>query len=238
MIEAKLIFEQIAVRSIVAALLSLPEGLRPNRHIVGEGEPGEVIQDVDEFLNSLEKPREPQGFFLKGAKVLYDINPAVGNHPFTCNCWLKVNPALAQQFLLQMAKQHPVFGFACASEEKNRRNRVVVKQGINTIESWVGRDYQKYVPGFYWLTLLPDALAKKHRVPIPEVEKIAKEHLELEGEQHLFRFYDRPEDWQATDEVAKLCASLPGVFDVEKVKPQAEAAKNFLELDEMLENWK
>jgi len=238
MIEAKLIFESTALRPVVAALLSLPEVLRPRRHSVNEGDAGKVIQNADEFLHSLEKPREPLGFFLKGSKVLYDINPAVGKRPFTCNCWLQVSSSIVQQFLVQMAIEHPIFGFACAPEEKNQRNRVVVKQGINTIESWVGRDYQKYVPGFYWLTLLPDALAKKHRVPIPEVEKIAKEHLELEGGQHLFRFYDQPEDWQSTDEVAKLCASLPGVFDVEKIRPQAEAAKNFLELDEMLGNWK
>ncbi len=40
------------------------------------------------------------------------------------------------------------------------------------------------------------------------------------------------------DEVAKLCSSLPGVFDVEKIKPQLTTAKNFLELDAFLRSWK
>lgn len=168
---------------------------------------------------------------------MYDIGLA-GNKPIICNCFLDVEPDLAKRFLLHMVAAQPTFGFACTPEEREYRNRVIVKQGINTIESWVGRDYQKYVPGFYWLTLLPDVLAKKHGVSLSEVEKVAQEHMELEGGQHLFRFYERPEDWQSTDKVAKLCASLPGVFDVGKVKPQAEAAKNFLELDEMLGDWK
>ena len=103
-----------------------------------------------------------------------------------------------------------------------------------TVESWVGRDPQKYVPGFYWLTLLPEALAKKHGVPFAAVEQVAQEHIELEGGQHFFRFYKRPEDWVETPAVTELCASLSGVFYIEKVKPQLLTANNFLELNSML----
>jgi hypothetical protein len=56
--------------------------------------------------------------------------------------------------------------------------------------------------------------------------------------QRLFRFYDQPEDWQANSVVAQLCASLPRVFDVEKVKAQLPTVKNFLELSSMLREWK
>jgi hypothetical protein len=90
----------------------------------------------------------------------------------------------------------------------------------------------------YWLTLLPDALTTQHGVPLSAVEAVAQEHIKLEDGQHLFRFYKRPEDWQATAAVENLCASLPGVFDVEKVKPQLSAAKNFLEFNSMLREWK
>ena len=53
----------------------------------------------------------------------------------------------------------------------------------------------------------------------------------------MFRFYDRPEDWQATPAVGELCASLPGVFDVEKLKDQLATANDFLELSSMLRAW-
>ncbi len=109
---------------------------------------------------------------------------------------------------------------------------------MNTIESWVGRDPQRYVPGFYWLTLLSEALVKKHNVPLPTVEKVALEHIELGGGQHLFQFYERPEDWQSSQGVAELTTVLPGVFDVEKIKPQLAAAKNYLDLTAALERWK
>ena len=171
--------------------------------------------------------------YLTGDHCSYDISLAAPK-PIICHAFLDVEPALAKQFMVEMASLHPIFGFACTQEEGYQRNRVTTQQRVNTIESWVGRNVRKYVPGFYWLTLLPDAMAKQHGVRLSAVEDVAQEHIELEGGQHLFRFYQRPEDWQATSVVAELCASLPGVFDVEKVKVQLPAAKNFLELNSML----
>ena len=235
MIDSTLEFPPQALRVVVAAFLALPDGLRPTHQSVGEDDVGEPICDRARQVETLAK--RTSGFFLKGPRVTYDINLA-GTKPIICNCFLEVEPSLAEQFLTHMATVQPIFGFACAQEERYQRNRVTIKQGVNTIESWVGRDTQKYVPGFYWLTLLPDALARQHAVSLSKVEKVAQEHIELEGGQHLFRFYERPEDWRATSAVAELCASLPGVFNVEKVKPQLPAAKNFLELNSMLREWK
>ena len=155
-----------------------------------------------------------------------------------CDCFMDVRPDAAKQFLEHMAAAQPNFGFACAPDERERRNRVTTKQGVNTIESWVGRDTQKYVPGFYWLTLLPDALAQRHGIPLTAVNEVAKEHIELGGGQHLFRFYDRAEDWVETLAVTELYKSLPGVFDVEKIKPKLLEAKSFMELNSMLRDWK
>lgn len=244
MIESTLEFQSTDLRSIVATFCTLPEKLRPTRHSLGEDEVGEPILDTEKFLDSLVGTGlDP---FLSGACVKYDIgyfdgfvgSEQIRSNSITCNCFLEVEPSFAKKFLMHMASVHPIFGFACAPDERVRRNRVTVKQGVNTIESWVGRDTQKYVPGFYWLTLLPEALAEKYGVPLSAVEKNAKEHIDLKGGQHIFRFYERPEDWQATSVVAELCASLPGVFDVEKVKPQLSAAKNFLDLNAVLRNWK
>jgi len=79
-------------------------------------------------------------------------------------------------------------------------------------------------------------MVKQHAIPLIAVEAVAREHLAME-EQHLFQFYDRPEDWQQTSAVTELCASLPGVFDIEKIKPLLPAAKNFLELNSILRVW-
>lgn len=236
MIEAGLEFDG-EVELVVAALAALPPKLRPIyfSHDEKVGSNANQLADHKKFAAFLAKSKS--GFFLLGSGVTYSIRIAVGK-PLVCDCFIDLEPEYAQQFLAHMATAKPRFGFACMPAEREHRNRVTTQQGVNKIESWVGRDTQKYLPGFYWLTLLSDGIAQQHGISLPVVEAVAQEHVMLEHGQHLFRFYQRPEDWSATSTVAQLCASLPGVFDVEKVTPQLQSAKNFLELSAMLKNWK
>jgi len=195
MIEAGLEFQASARRLIVESFLALPGELRPTHESVNEDGADTRIRNYDKFLDAVMK-RET-GFFLKSSNVTYDVSLA-GGRSIICNCFLDVDSTLAKNFLIHMALAQPIFGFACAPEEREWRNRVVTKQGVNTIESWVGRDTQKYIPGLYWLTLLPAALAEKHGIPLPVIDGVAIEHIKLEGDQHFFRFYEEPEDWRST----------------------------------------
>lgn len=235
MIEARLEFSPGKLKPLVSKLLSLPDQLRPSRYGLGEDEKGHPISDPTRFVDSLNE-RAP-GPYLSGDYCSYEISLAAPK-PIICHGCLDVDPAIAERFMVEMASLNPIFGHACLQEERYRRNRVTTRQGANTIESWVGRDTQKYIPGFYWLTLLPDSLMKQHGIPLAAVAAVAQEHTELDGGQHLFRFYDRPESWRETSAVAELCASLSGVFDVEKIKPQLMAAKSFLDLNLALRNWR
>lgn len=222
---------------VVAAFSSLPMLLRPVHfsHEEKVGSSIDCIGDQKRFATFAAKSQS--GFFLLGFNVTYSIR-IVPDKSIICDCFIDVEPGVAKQFLSHMAEANPIYGFACVLEEREHRNRVTTKQGANTIESWVGRNTQKYIPGFYWLTLVSDTLMKQHNIPLSTVEKSAREHIELAGgQQHLFRFYDHPDEWQASG-IAGLSASLPGVFDIEKVKPQLLAASNFLELNALLQNWK
>jgi hypothetical protein len=235
MIEARFEFQPGMLTQLVSKLLALPAELRPSHHSLGEDEKGQLIKDREGFVKSLIE-RSP-GPYLTGDHCSYDISLAAPK-PIICHASLDVEPSVVRQLMVEMASLKPIFGFACAQEERYQRNRVTTQQGVNKIESWVGRDTQKYLPGFYWLTLLSDGIAQQHGISFPVVEAVAQEHVTLENGQHLFRFYQRPEEWSATSTVAQLCASLSGVFDVEKVTPQLQSAKNFLELSAMLKNWK
>lgn len=236
MIEAGLEFAGTVDR-VVTAFADLPGPLRPI-HFSQEEQPASASDRIDDEKRFAAFAAESKsGFFLLGPGVTYSLRVATGK-PLVCDCFIDVAPKVAEKFLEHMSKAGPVFGFACAPGERERRNRVKVQQGSSAIESWVGRDTQKYVPGLYWLTLLPNALAERHGVPLAALNAVAQGHIELEGQQHLYRFYERPEDWQTTSAVTQLCASLPGVFDVQRVTPQISAAKNFIELNSLFQEWK
>lgn len=236
MIEAGLEFDG-DVEPVLAVFAGLPPELRPAHfsHEERINKDADRIDNQKRFADFISKGKS--GFFLLGPAVTYSFRIASGR-PLVCDCFLDVSPELVELFLEQMSKAHPIFGFACSSGERERRNRITVQQGLNTVESWVGRDTRKYIPGFYWLTLLPEALAKQHGIPLSAVESAAKKHIALEGEQHLFRFYERPDDWQEASNVDELCKSLPSVFAVEKVKSQLSTANSFLELNSLLREWK
>ena len=235
MIQAGLEFLPSARRLVIETFLTLPGELRPTHQSADEDGVGTELKDHGRFPKTVMK-RET-GFFLKGANVTYDLN-FVKDKPIVCNCFLETDTALAKDFLIHMASAQPIFGFACEPEEREWRNRITIKLGVNSIESWVGRDTQKYIPGLYWLTLLSTVLMEKHNVQFTAIEALAQEHVVIEGGQHLFCFYRRPDSWRSATGVVTLSPSLPGVFDVEKVRPQLATAKNFLDLSVITRGWK
>jgi hypothetical protein len=234
MIEVELEFRPGSLKDAVRTLLSLPDGLRPSHHSFGESERKYPIRSI-EFADSVSETSP--GPYLTGEHCCYHFSVAAPR-PTICRGEISVEPDMARQLLLKMAALSPIFGFACAPGERRQRNHVTVQQGVNSIENWVGRDPEKYVPGIYWLTLLPNALLEKHGIPISVLEALAQEHISLAHEGHLFRFYERPEDWSSTPAVAELYRSLPGLFDVEKIRPRLLIAKNFLELNSVLREWR
>lgn len=236
MINAELEFEFSAARLVLEKLMSLPEAMRPTHKSLGEDEAGSKIGDAAKFVQNFELPSI--GVFLKNSNVLYDIRRLRNGGLVCCGDFHEASPDAVKEFLINLASARPIFGFACTSEERDFRNRIATVQGVNTIESWVGRDTQKYIPGLYWLTLLPAELAEKHGVSLSRVTEAAREHLELEGRQHLLRFYDDPEDWRSTGIVNELCSSVPGIFDIEKVRPLLGGTKTYLELSDIARNWR
>ena len=237
MIEAGLEFDSHDADRVAAALIALPPALQPvhfshEEHVVRADD---LVADHRRLSTFIAKSQS--GFFLLGQGITYSIRVAAGRS-LICDGFMNIEPELAKQFLIRMAAAHPIFGFACSPDERKHRNRVTTQLGINKTESWVGRDTAKYVPGLYWLTLLSDALMRKHRVPLSALTPVARETIALEAGQRLFRFYDRPEEWQGTPAISHLCASLPGVFDVEIVKPKLRTAKSLIELSSLLQNWK
>ena len=229
-----------SLRTLVRELCTLPDSLCATRHSQGEDEAGQAIDEVERYLASLKG-----GPLLRGRGVLYDILAPMrrSDLPISCSCYFNATPPnLVRMFMERMAAIGILFGYACTWEEKQHRNRIFAEidggKG-GTSEGFYGDDISKYVPGLYWLTLLPEALAERHGVPLAEVSQAALEHVDLGGGQHLFRFHDRPEDWRKrTDAMDDLCARLPGVFDVHEVRRLvAKGVKTFAELHALLDPW-
>ncbi len=235
MLEVGLEFEGTVDR-VVEAFITLPAPLRPVHfsHQEAPASDADRIADSGRFAAFLAEAKS--GFFLLGEGLTYSLRIAQGR-PVLCDCFLEASADLARQFVAHMSQVNPIFGFACKPGERERRNRVAIQVGANKIEGWVGRDTQTCLPGFYWLTLVSEALAQRHAIPIEAVAAKARKHDSLANGVHLFCFYEEPDDWMADATVDRLVARFPGVFDIDKVKPQLVDAKTVGDVLAMLGRW-
>lgn len=232
-VDSRLTFPADSIVQVIDAFLSLPEGLRPTHHRVGEDERRKAIGDGRSFRER--KAGGGIGFMMYAPHASYDVTPIAGL-PVVCNVF-KIPAALAREFLLHMAKSDPVFGYCCDRDEEDHRNALNKTVGMDHAHAWVGRDPARFVPGLYWMTLLPEALANRHGVSLSRVEEIALEHINLGNGQHFFRFYEQPEDWKADAAVKKFLASQPGFFEIGMIEEKVRDVKSTLELLHILHGW-
>lgn len=225
------------LRAVVRALCEMPEPLRATRHRLGEDKVAQAIGDVGRFVGSLSADELAPMLRAKGAD--FDIS-APGDKPVKCTCQFKARGIpLVRCFMERMAALKPVFGFAAPWDEYRHRNQLDVRLRPYRVQEFVGRDLLKCVPGLYWITLLPDALAERHGVPLAEVERAALNRYSLDGGQRLFEFHDHPDSWrERVDELDGLCATLPGIFNIADLRARLVGVTEEKEYEAIVDPWR
>jgi len=220
--------------NVVSKILGIGYNLDPIYFTFGEilKDKKDRIDNEKRFNNFIKKHKS--GFYLIGKDVSYNIlNDEAGNCR-KLEGFFQSGHEHIEFFVKYIAALNPTFGFACSSEEREARNRHKTKIGINEVESWVGRDINKKIPGFYWITLISNELLNKHAIPLSSLTSVAKEYSNLGNNVHFFKFYEQPDEWKKTSIIDSLCSSLPGVFDIRNVDPAIAGAKNLMDLLSLL----
>lgn len=216
------------LQAVVRTLCMLPEPLRATRHSEGEDEVGRPIEDIS----------APLGSILWAQQANYHAWAPGGQVECTCEFKDKAAP-LIRGFMERMARLDPAFAFASAWDEYRHRNELDVRLRSVRIQTFIGKDLRKHIPGVYWLTLLPDALSARHGVRLAKLEEAALEHVPLGGGQRLFRFHDEPGAWRGrTQELDELCAALPGVFNIADLRSRLVGVTEEREFDAVVDPWR
>lgn len=245
MIESSIFFEdKLDANSLVSRLKRLPEAIRPvyyaedERRIIKEN----VLSDTECFQAFLSD--NPLGFILHATKgVEYGVDtPNVGLSRVSLYLSAESNLELVVDFISALTELGPVFGYACEGDEYDHRNRYFITIGKEHIESWVGRDLDKYISGVYWYTLLTDELLSRHSVKLADLtaEAISCEVLG-DGSYHLLKFFEYPYDWkQNAKRLDDLCERVDGVFSMRPLQSALAKAdiKNFFDYAKIKKKWK
>jgi hypothetical protein len=233
--------KSISLNDILRILQTLPDNFKPVYFSPGEKliKKNRIING-DDFSNFLLKSKF--GFFLHSVSgVKFDLS--LGSMEFTkVTLWQPHDEAyeLVHAYIKQLLSVKPIFGFACTWDEYIHRNRHFKKIGVNNIECWVGRDTQKYIPGLYWITVLPDELLKKHNASLQEFYHLKNESRSyFLHDTHVVSFFGNPIDWgEHSHDLDEVCSKSNGFFSIRTIDEAASHIENYEEHSNLIDKWK
>lgn len=237
MTEATLYYSYDSFEKVIETLLRLPKPLRPIQfgHDEGVKKSKDLVSDKKRFRTFIEKALS--GFFLHSEAVIYGFYI---NALKEFEIYIENIDAMYALILMQELAGHGVrFAYAADNAERNHRNRLIKKTSYGVDEAWVGRDWHIYVPGLYWLTVIPEALARQHDVPLNVLKRAALTVEEPAPDICLLKFFESPEQWLAySGQLDRLCEETPGLFAISRIKAAFDEAKTFQETGQVLHAWR
>lgn len=241
-VEMAIYLEEKDVETLIASLMGLPEALIPKIFSASENRKNKKDQVADEERFKSFKQRNPAGFFLYAESCTYNLFIHSRGYSILYVDGLKAGQSynFIHDIFRAVLKVSPVFGYAADRDERHHRNRIYRTFGEHQTESWIGRDLNKYIPGVYWQTLLPNALLSKHHVDINslEAEAISSEVLG-DGSFHLLKFYESPNGWkQNADRLDNLCQRIDGIFSKSSVELAVANVATMQEYDDIIFEWR
>lgn len=224
------------LESLYEKLSELPPNLIPESISVGENDKQFSIS-LDVLKHGNDLPIDSTcGYFLHSPDAKYGVSFVKNEVKVFIKCMFDEN-ALA--ILKRVALLPLCYAYACQFEEREHQNRITAKKSYGTEEIWVGRDYRRYLPGLYWLNLIPKTLLEMHKIPLPAISSIA-ESCELIGEKnYLVQLYPSSETWrQRAEKVNTWRKAATGVFEKTAAQRMLDDAKTFMETSDVSIEWK
>ena len=237
MIELNVEFEARQILAICRKLLELPEGLRPVEIAIDEVSERSPISQSELGEYDWLVGRYPNGSVLYSAKGEFHLSyPEKG----TCSLVSLVDDdEAARRIFFGIADLDIHYGYACMPEERTHRNCVSAVKSYGTHEAWVGRDYSKYLPGTYWLNILPTSLLESLGLDIQDFGEIARSVELVGGRNYLVELYETSDRWaEHLEAVDRWCTKTKGVFDQRDAAAALESAEKYLEASEALNRWR
>lgn len=237
MIQLEIKFAASMLPELVARLAVQPDAVRPTEIAVDEESARKPISpDNLRDIRSL-VAQYPSGFALYGSASEFHLS-----HPDSGDCslfGLIVDDQAARSTLRTLGKLNLLYGYACRPDERAHRNRIVAQKKYGAHEAWVGRDFRKWLPGVYWINVIPCGLLECHGLSIEEFNSIAHSIELIENRNYLVELYASPDQWLSnSDKIDDWCEGRGGVFGRAQAKHDLDQAQNFIEASGVLDRWR
>ncbi len=145
----------------------------------------------------------------------------------------------ASEVLKILAESQPIYGYAGMWEERKSRNGTFKDFGSSTLEWWVGRDVDKYVPGIYWLTLISKEMLQHLKIEPNTFSNTSFKVKNVEDNYFYFiQAYNEAEDWKENEElIDDFCAATRGFFSKKNIQEKLDNINDRNEYDTFMSEW-
>lgn len=203
-----------AIQKCLMHIEQLPNGFRPlyfSENETGVDKVSNRYSDTTRFEDF--KSENPLGYFLHSESCMIDVSFDGDRSSVFFDVKKKKAivdiPKLMECFSIDGIH----YAMACEWEEWRYRNGLVKAFGSSTVENWIGRDYTKYLPGVYWLNLIPNSLFSKLGINKEKIVGSAYFSQRFNDSFYLIKMFEFPEDWQDyAPNLDDLCEQDNGIF--------------------------
>jgi len=221
--------------AVYQALGGLPGNLSTIQMSDGEDDPRFPVTLDDLTQNRIVSVNTDGGYFLHAQDASYGVSFFKDEAELFIGC---ASDEAALTLTRLFARLPIMYGYACQFEEREHQNRVTAKKKYGSHEAWVGRDYERYLPGVYWLNIVPKSLLERHGITEMEIKSVAISCNEVEGKNYLIQLYPSSSDWpNRAPEIDKWRKETPGVFYKAEAEIALAEAGNFLEASDATREW-
>ncbi len=217
------------------AISMLPHELVPNAFSIDELGKRKKLSANDLAGRKGDIKQAKGGYFLQADTANYYLILRKGVSEFNIECHDDQGAAIIMEALAKLPIQ---YGYASQAEERDHQNSIVVEKNYGSHKAGVGRNYNKYLPGLYWMNIIPITLLKAHQIAIESISDMAKSVEVIDERNLLIKLYDNSKNWnQHSKTVDRWREETHGVFFKKEVKEKLVAAENFLEFMEATSEW-
>ena len=236
MIEINIKFDRMVLAQICDTLQGLRSRLNINE-ISDNEESAHTSLDSLNISNILEYAKgNSSGFILYSPRAEYHISYADFGD---CSLYVLMdNFQESRNFVLEMSKIDLLYGYACLPEEREHRNRVVINKDYGQHQAWVGRNFRKWLPGLYWINIIPENLVKAHNLNIDNLFDFSEYKVEKKFNNYIIECYADPSEWvRQTEKIDRICSETEGIFSKSEAVLDIVRAKSYMETSEKMGRW-
>jgi hypothetical protein len=229
-IEISAHFHPSHIEKALEQINSLPMELRPSRFATSEKDTTGLGSLENKAKYSAFKSKNGAGYFLLSSRARYEINLKANRFGYSTievdSIGQGITPIEAKEIITCLANAEPHFAYAY-----KHRNKYARKLEGTTFEAWIGRDLRKYLPGLYWMTLIPKQTGASIEINRPTLTT----SIDYLASGCIVTAFKSPDEWKHyADGIDIWLSSTLAFFSRNKTVERLDAAQTASELRELL----